>query len=615
MADAYARERDRPIADYGLIGDCASAALVASDGGIDWWCPPRFDAPPVFAAILDRAKGGTFRVHGARGESSATAYLDRTNVLRTEFHAEDGAFELLDFMPFDGRRGPVQPTLVRIARALEGEPRVRVEFAPRFDFGRVVPRFSTAPDGRVLARGAGRTLSLAATGLDVSVEGRGAVATGRLAAGRSATLVLGYHGFERVDPPPNDVLDSERALGETVEAWREWAGAHAYRGEYAGPVMRSALVLKLLTYAPTGAVVAAPTCSLPEWIGGVRNWDYRYAWVRDAVFSVRALSEVGHADEAERLVDWIVRVADPDPAKLRVLYSVTGDLLAPERELEGVAGYRNSLPVRVGNAAHEQFQLDVYGELFEGAHACGLLAKDGAEHRWRWFRALAEFVADNWRRPDCGIWEVRSAPRHFVLSKAMAWAALDRAASVVEDRGFDGDADRWRREADACRAEALDRGWSEPLGAFQQAYDTPVLDASNLLLPIIGFVDARDERMLRTVDATRSGLTVNGLVYRYLGADDGLPGGEATFTYCTFWLVEVLAMQGRLEEAREILDGVLARASPLGLFAEELHPTTGEHLGNYPQGFPHIGLIRAAVRLSKAVGAAPATPPLVMPPG
>lgn len=593
------REHYRPIADYGLIGDCESAALVASDGSIDWWCPPRFDAASVFAAVLDREKGGFFRIHAGDRAASRLEYLPRTNVLRTEFNAGASSFELLDFMPVGPEARNTNVRLFRLLRGVRGTSTVHVEFVPRFRYGAVVPRMSAREGREVLAVGGGQTLALASP-VPLAV-GKGA-ATGafELGEGEEAAFGVAYLPFVVADPPAV-AADARHALASTISWWESWVSAHSYRGLWKEQVLRSALVLKLLTYEPSGAVVAAPTCSLPEWIGGVRNWDYRYAWVRDAVFAVRALATVGHADEATRFVDWIVRSADPDPAKLRVLYSVTGLSNPEERVLDHLEGYRRSRPVRTGNAAEQQYQLDVYGEIVEGAYEAGILARvDPSGQTWAYFRRLADHVADRWREPDQGIWEVRSPPEHFVYSKAMAWAALDRAALAAEQHGLPGDVPRWRAEAEAIRAEVLEKGWSDELGAFKQAYGRPYLDASNLLLPIVGFLDARDPRMLATIDRTIEGLTANGLVYRYLGADDGLPGGEATFAYCTFWLVEALALAGRVEEAKRTFEGILARASPLGLFAEEIDPTTGEHLGNYPQGFPHIGLIRAAQRLDEA---------------
>ena len=591
------REHYRPIHDYGLIGDCNTAALVSSDGSVDWWCPARFDASSVFAAILDRRRGGFFRVHGGDLSVSASSYLPETNVLRTHHRAAMGEFEVLDFMP--PAELALEPRLYRLARGLRGECEVSFEFVPRFGYGRFPARLTPPREGHVLATGQGQTLALSAP---APLQAAHDHATGRftLREGEERVFVLSHAPLIAPRAPRVGLPETKEALAATQRYWQDWLAPNKYQGKYKDAVLRSALVLKLLTHHRTGAVIAAPTCSLPEWVGGERNWDYRFAWVRDAVFAVRALDEVGHEEEARRFIEWLLLCADPDPAKLSPLYSVGGDSPGPEVPLDHLDGYRGSRPVRAGNAAEHQFQLDVYGELIEGSYAAGLLA--GAEHdpdRWGYFRAVADFVADHWRRPDQGIWEFRSRPRHFVLSKAMAWTALDRAARAAAEHGLPGDAPRWRREAAVIRDDVMEKGYDEDLGAFKQSYEDPVLDAANLLLPIIGFLPADDPWMMGTLDRTIERLTVNGLVYRYLQADDGVSGHEATFAYCTFWLVEALAMAGRVEEATRHFEAMLARASPLGLFAEEIHPVTGEHLGNYPQGFPHIGLIRAARRLAR----------------
>ena len=590
------RKEYRPIEDYGLIGDCSTAALVSSDGSIDWWCPARFDGPSVFAAVLDRERGGFFRIHGGDGCASTAAYLPETNVLRTTFRAGDSEFELLDFMlPVELGR---EPRLYRLLRGVRGEARVEVEFVPRFEYGKVAARLTPPRHGHLLATGAGQTLSLSAP---VTLEVGQGHATGRLALreGEEAAFVLS-HAPLIARPARVTLEEAKNALGDTVRYWQDWLSPNKYAGPYKDAVLRSALVLKLLTYHRTGAVVAAPTCSLPEWVGGERNWDYRFAWVRDAVFAGRALDVGGHEEEARRFVEWLVLSAERDASQLRVLYGVGGASPGPEAVLDHLEGYRGSRPVRIGNAAEHQFQLDVYGELIEGSYAAGLLVDmEQDPERWDYFRGLADFVAANWRQPDQGIWEFRSRPRNFVLSKAMAWTALDRAARAAEEQGLPGDVGTWRREAAAIRDDVMEKGYDPTLRAFKQSYEDPVLDASNLLLPIIGFLPADDPWMLDTIDRTLEHLTVNGLVYRYRDADDGVTGHEATFAYCTFWLVEALAMAGRLDEAQRIFEQMLARASPLGLYAEEIHPVTGEHLGNYPQGFPHIGLIRAARRLAR----------------
>jgi GH15 family glucan-1,4-alpha-glucosidase len=598
-----------PIQEYGLIGDCATGALVAPDGSVDWWCPGRFDAPSVFAAILDPNRGGRFRIALQGASAGVMRYVEATNVLRTVFENSAGALELVDFLPFGAANLREGSTLCRIARAIRGSATIEVELAPRFRYGAVIPRWRLGRSGEIVAEGSGQTLTLAAEGagkvplVDSSGRPRPTLRFERpLSEGQAEAFVLSHDPLVAPAfhlPRP----DAHRALEETVRRWQRWSSTHATPGEYPEAVLRSALALKALTYERTGAVVAAPTMSLPEWPGGVRNWDYRFSWPRDASFSVQALAAVGHHEEAARFVAWLVDNVGSQPSHLRVLYSVTGEG-APERELPHLQGYRNARPVHLGNAAQYQFQLDIYGELVEGATRCGVLETcESSSKEWDFFRRLADFVAENWRTPDHGIWEIRANPRHFVSSKALAWAALDRAVWVARRRDLPGEIAEWEREAAAIHAEVLDKGWDHELGSFRQAYEVGALDASNLLLPIIGFLPGTDPRILATIDRTLERLTVNGLVYRYRDAEDGLPGPEGAFLPCTFWLVEALAMAGRLEEAESLFGGVLARGSPLGLFSEEIDPQTGTHLGNYPQGLSHIGIIRAASSIAKAKAA------------
>ncbi|HVL47788.1 MAG TPA: glycoside hydrolase family 15 protein [Candidatus Thermoplasmatota archaeon] len=593
----------KSLSEYGAIGDCRSLALVGADGSIDWWCAPRFDSPAIFAAILDRHRGGRFRVGPQGPFHSVVKYVPGTNVLSTTFRSGKGALEVTDLMPF---RGPSR--LVRIAEVTQGEVDLEVVYAPRPFYAEVVPRMAVNDEGAV-AMAQGCTVALRSTHRLVR-EGTDATMRIRLVEGEAAAFEVRFHAFERrAGRGPLTLDEARRMRDDTVERWQSWSSRRRYRGPYEREVERSALVLKMLTYEPTGAMVAAGTTSIPERVGGVRNWDYRFAWVRDATLGVHALHATGHADEAGQYVRWLVRVLEATNGELRVLYGIRGETEVPERILPHLEGWRRSAPVRIGNAAAEQHQLDMYGELFIGAHALRRLGNTTEEQHWPVFRRLADWVADHWREPDSGIWEMRSAPKHFVLSKAMAWAALDRAVKAAREEGLDGDVARWEREAAACRAEALERGYDEKLRAFSQAYEAPVLDASNLLLPLIGFIDARDPRMASTIDRVLETLTVNGLVYRYIeDTDDGLPGREATFAYCTFWLVENLALLGRVDEARRIFDGILARANPLGLFAEEVDPLTGELLGNFPQAFPHIGLINAALRLDAASRNEPQAP-------
>jgi GH15 family glucan-1,4-alpha-glucosidase len=585
-------ERYRALADYGLLGDGRTAALVTCDGSLDWWCAPRFDSPAVFARLLDAQRGGCFAVSPPDRALAQAQYEEGTNVLRHRFVAgTTGEAVLTDALVWRPPEDAPGSVLVRVAEGVRGEVPLHVRFAPRPGFG-LGSADLHVDGGSALASWDEGALGLETT-LPLRAEGADALAEVTLREGERHAFVLTC-----LAEPEDLPLPAARAPGlleDTRRAWREWDARTTYDGPYREQVRRSALILRMLRHDPTGAVVAAPTTSLPERIRGVRNWDYRYAWVRDAAFVVEALQEVGHPRYASEFVRWVCRAAERTAPDLRVMYGVGGEVELPERELP-LEGWRHSRPVRVGNAASQQHQLDIYGELLLSVHA---RHKAGTPPRTATRAVLGRFVdrvAERWREPDQGIWEMRSEPRHFVLSKAMAWVALDRGLAL----GLPGDHERWRAERDACRALTLEQGWSDELGAFQMAFGYPHLDAANLMLPLIGFLDARDRRMVATVERTMERLAFDGLVYRYLDADDGLPGGEAAFTYCTFWLVDNLTLQGRLDEARALYERALARASPLGLLAEEVHPGTGELLGNYPQAFSHIGVLKSAVLLARA---------------
>ena len=590
--------RERAIADHGAIGEGRTVALVAQDGTIGWWCPGRFDAPSVFAGILDPERGGHFRVGPAGEAASRSRYVPDTNVLETEHVTPQGRAVVRDFAPFPEDAGLNDSVLVRRVRCVQGSFDLHVRFAPRFQYGTVEPRYAQGPHG-LLARGAGEILLLRGPELP---PGPGGAREGRflLHEGDEVDFILRHTPFDVPVPFDRALAHRPHRLEQmTIDRWLAWSERTRFEGPDAAEVRRSALTLKLLQHAPTGAIVAAPTTSLPEEAGGVRNWDYRFTWVRDGALSALALMECGHPEEAEAFAGWIGRRLRGAPHDLRIMYTVGGEIDIPEKELPHLKGHLGSVPVRIGNAAALQRQLDVYGELVEFLHHLSLHGGDAVA--WDDLAGVADHVHKTWREPDSGIWEMRSAPQHFVLSKAMAWAALDRAGTMARARGVDlARADAWAREAEAIRAEVLEKGVCPRTGAFLQAYGSPHLDASNLLLAHIGFVAPDDPRMLATVERTIEELTREGLVYRYLHVDDGLTGGEATFAYCTFWLIEVLAMQGRVRDARALFDRMVARANHLGLYAEEIEPGTGAHLGNFPQGFPHAGLISAAARLRDA---------------
>ncbi len=599
----------RPIAEYGLIGDGYTATLVGPDGSIDWLCWPRFDSPSLFARLLDRAHGGSWRVRaiGSAGDGEMR-YIPETAILETDHHAPNGVVQVRDLMLPPARGAAAgATTLLRLLEGRTGWVELESLIDMRPDYATSEVAWEGLPDG---CRLTGKTLTarLAITGVEFSAEwvpGAGTRHRFRIDAGQRAALVLAF-GAAEIPAAPFD------ELGHCVDYWRAWCERCRFNGEHRDAVLRSALTLKLLTHTETGAIVAAPTTSLPEQVGGVRNWDYRYTWLRDASLTVYALLATGQQQEAAPFLRWVCdRVGElRDVADLRIMYALDGAADLPERELKHLEGYRGSRPVRVGNAAGEQLQLDVYGEVLNCLALCGTYGLDVVEEVWGDFRRVVDWVADHWQQPDNGIWEIRGGRRHFVYSKVMAWVALDRGARLVEEYGVDGDAGRWREQADRLHAEVLQRGWSERLGAFRQAYELDELDASNLLIPLVGFLGPDDHRVHATIDATLHGLTDNGLVYRYRGVDDGLPGAEATFAICTFWLVSALARCGRRDEARSVFANALAYSGPLGLFAEEIDPRSGEGLGNYPQAFTHLGLIGAACDLLErgAIAAsAPAT--------
>jgi len=575
----------RSIADYALIGDCRTAALVSSDGSIDWLCTPDFDGPAIFARLLDEARGGHFSVRPACAFDARAGYVEESAVLRATFRTAAGSVTLTDFMPPLGPR-----CVVRVVEGVAGAVPIAIDCAPRPEYGARAARMSRSGDGVCIDIGEAQPLVLRSSRPLGATDER-AFAEHTVSAGESIALVLSLGGEAEAS--------AAQALARTLAFWRDWHRACRYRGPYRHAVMRALLGLKLLTYAPTGAMVAAPTTSLPEEPGGVRNWDYRYTWIRDASFAAHALYHAGHPDDMRGFMRWTCETAlGCEPGGLQIMYGLRGERELAERTLDHLDGYRGSRPVRVGNAASRQFQLDVYGELL---HCFELfrrreLAPAEAREMWPAFRAQVDAVARRWREPDSSIWEMRSAPRHYVHSKAMAWVALDRGIAAAEAAALPADLARWRAERDAVREQVMRRGFDERLG-FVQHYGARGSDAANLLLPLFGFIDARDPRMRATIDTIRRELMHEGLVYRYRGADDGLPGGEATFAACSFWLVENLAAMGERDEARRLFESLLARATPLGLYAEELEPRSGEQLGNFPQALTLLALVNAAVAL------------------
>ncbi len=558
---------------------------------MDWLCWPRFDSPSLFARLLDLEKGGQWAIHPDGAFHSTHAYLPDTNVLATTFTCDAGRVRLLDAMNTanaDRVNGSAHAGYVlRIVEGLDGEVQMLSACAPRPDYSRVAATFRI--EGQQVHFGAQVVSGPADWWIDES-QGT-ALCDFRVRAGERVAFVLRN---DHAAPP----ADPFSAMDEVIVHWRDWSALCTYQGRYRDQVVRSCLALKLLQDATTGAIVAAPTTSLPEEIGGVRNWDYRFSWLRDASFTLYALLLAGYVKEDDAFFDWIVRTVKLEGTGLRVLYPIDPTVDVGEQTLEHFSGYLGSRPVRIGNGAADQIQLDVYGEVLDAlAFACHVSDYEPGPV-WEHFRPIVDWVAANWDQRENGIWEVRGGRRHFVFGKVMCWVALDRAINLAERFDLAGDREKWSEERDRIKAQVMERGWSERLGAFKQSYEDERLDAANLLLSMVGFIDGTDPRMVRTIDATLDRLVHNGLCYRYLDAPDGIEGGEATFVLCTFWLVDALILAGRAEEAHRLFDGILARATGLGLFAEEIDPVTNAHLGNFPQAFSHIGVINAAVSLA-----------------
>ncbi|MFN7996389.1 MAG: glycoside hydrolase family 15 protein [Bryobacteraceae bacterium] len=600
----------QPIANYGMIGDLHSAALVGRDGSIDWCCLPRFDSPSVFAAILDDQQGGFFRIAPASASEVKQIYLPETNVLLTRFLGE-GMAELIDFMPVGkAEGGPTEQDsrqIVRIVRSIRGSMQLRLECRPAFDYARQHHTVHLAGDGRTAIFAAGNQQFGLKSPFPLVPDGDGVVSDFTLDLGQTAAFVL-RHREGRADPSINEApLDAEGLLAETVRFWREWSGKSRYQGRWRETVMRSALTLKLLTYQPTGAIVAAPTTSLPEQIGGVRNWDYRYVWVRDAAFAVYGLMRLGYVEEAAAFTGFMqARAKEPETAcgPLNVMYGIDGRHDLREETLDHLDGYRGSRPVRVGNAAVGHLQLDIYGELLDSLYLYDKYGSPLSYDVWLQVERMLDWVAGHWNEPDQSIWEVRGGRQEFTYSKLQCWVALDRGIRLARKRSFPSKGDTWRRERDHIYREIMTRAWNERSGAFSQYFDSETLDASVLMMPLVLFVSPKDPRILSTIARIRQELADDSLVRRYeigKAARDGLPGGEGTFSICSFWLVEAMSRAGYLEEAQMLFEKMLSYANHLGLFAEEIGPR-GELLGNFPQAFTHLGLISAAYNLNRLLG-------------
>jgi GH15 family glucan-1,4-alpha-glucosidase len=582
-----------PIADYALIGNMRAAALVGRDGSIDWLCLPRFDSAACFAALLGTPQHGRWRIAPAGEVRRVTrAYREGTLVLETDFETETGRVRVCDCMPvWEGRS-----EVVRIVTCLEGHVDMRLELVIRFDYGSVVP-WVTRSDGGVSAIAGPDALRLRSS---VPLRGEDFTTVGEFAIEQDESVPFTLTHFPSYDTPPTS-LDPAAACETTTASWREWSSRSSYRGEWPEIVQRSLITLKALTYAPTGGTVAAATTSLPEQPAGSRNWDYRFCWLRDATFTLYALLIAGYEEEASAWREWLLRAAAGRPEDLQILYGVAGERRLSETELLWLPGYGEASPVRIGNAAAEQHQLDVYGEVMDALHLCRRSGLHPSEHAWALQRALLDFLEGNWKEPDNGIWEVRGEARHFTHSKVMAWVAFDRAAKAVERFDLDGPAERWRKLCRTVREEVLARGYSDKKGSFVQHYDGETLDASLLMMPLVGFIPPRDARMVSTVEAIRRELTWDGFVMRYdtRAGIDGLPHGEGVFLPCSFWLVDNLAMTGRRDEAREMFERLAGLCNDVGLLSEEYDPEDDRLLGNFPQALTHVALLNSAYNLAQ----------------
>jgi GH15 family glucan-1,4-alpha-glucosidase len=596
-----------PIGEYGVIGDLHTVALVGSNGSIDWLCFPRFDAPSVFAAILDDEKGGRFQICPDESQICNTKqmYLPDTNIIVTRFFKADGVAEITDFMPIDDDSNPTwNHRLVRRVCVVHGQFHFKMLCKPAFDYARAEHRTELQENGAVFYS---QNLSLGlASEIPVQLKDNGIVAEFTLSAGQSVNFML--HRVEQGGQCekflyPGEVDDN---FNQTANYWRRWLSQCTYQGRWREMVYRSALVLKMLTYAPTGAIVAAPTTSLPEAIGGERNWDYRYTWIRDASFTCYALMSLGFDTEAGRFMDWLekrCRELDPKVGGLQIMYGIDGRHTLVEETLDHLSGYKNSRPVRIGNGAYNQLQLDIYGELMDSVYLYNKYAQPISYDQWTYLRELMNWLCKNWQRPDDGLWEVRSGKQHFVYSRFMSWVALDRAMRIATKRGLPAPMVLWEQTRNEIYEEIIAKGWSEKRKAFVQYYGSDNLDASNLLMPLVKFLGPTDPRMLATLDRTLEELAYDALVYRYDlgdGAVDGLRGQEGTFSLCSFWLVECLTRAGRLDEARLKLEKMFSYSNHLGLYSEEIS-TSGDMLGNYPQAFTHLSLISAAINLDRAL--------------
>jgi GH15 family glucan-1,4-alpha-glucosidase len=585
------------IEDYALIGDMQTAALVGRNGSIDWCCFPRFDSGACFARLLGGAEDGYWEIAPASGITSCTRrYRHDTLILESVVECAEGRLRMIDFMPPRG----TAPDIVRIVEGLDGEVPMCSQLQIRFDYGSVVPWVRRVDHARVAVAGPDALCFRT----PAHTEGRefSTISEFTLKVGERVPFVLTWYPSNEHPPKP---IDPEQALTDTEQFWLEWASRCTHGGDYHDEVHQSLMVLKALTYTPTAGIVAAPTTSLPEQIGGARNWDYRYCWLRDATLTLRAMLNAGYRDEAHGWRNWLLRAIAGDPADIQILYGVAGERRLFERELDWLDGYEGSRPVRTGNGAYGQLQLDVFGDLIDSGYQTRVHGIDADANSWSLARMLLAWLEDGWRQKDSGIWEVRGPTRHFTHSKVMCWVAFDRAVRQHEEFGQGGPVERWRELRDEIHAQVLEHGWSQERGAFVQSYGSSDLDATALLMPAVGFLPHDDERIVATVEAIRRDLTEDGLVLRYRprddGAVDGLSGSEGVFLPCSFWLADALAGQGRHDEARELFERLLDLRNDVGLLSEEYDPSSGRMLGNFPQAFTHLAVVNTAMVLGHGV--------------
>lgn len=595
-----------PIGDYGFIADCHSSALVSKSGSIDWCCMPRIDSKSCFNRILDWVNGGYCTIAPEARHRTTRRYLQDTLILETTFHTDDGEARVIDCLTMrEGGEHDPHRQILRVVEGLKGSVKLTLDIVPRFDYGAVKPWIRRVGEGEHVAVGGSDGLFISGD-FPVRMKHRhDLIGSCIVKAGDRLRLSLLYREPEELDEGLTDVPtveDLDRRLEETIAWWRHWSSRCTFTGRYREQALRSAIVLKGLSNAPTGALAAAPTTSLPEAPGGCRNWDYRYSWVRDSAFSVRSMGELGFAKEADGFRRFVERAAAGSADQLQIMYGVGGERRLIEFEVKHLEGYRGAKPVRIGNAAERQTQLDVYGELLDLAYSWHSRGFSPDDDYWEFLVELVNKAAKCWKNPDQGIWEMRGEPRHFVLSKAMCWVALDRGLKLVGELKRSAPDGAWAKARDEVRLAIETKGYDGKRGVFVQAFDRPVMDAALLLLPIVGFVDHKDERMVRTVRAVEEDLGEDGLLRRYAAGEEGMEGTEGVFLACSFWLAECLARQGKLGEAHEVFRRAAKAGNELCLFSEEYDTGTGEMMGNFPQGLTHLSLISTAVAFAEVEG-------------